>query len=190
MKTLFLAAVALLSAVSAHAAPPFVEHYVGLNLATLGEANFAINGRSVPNDNRPRALKIYGGLQFTPAWAAEIGYGDFGTWRAVDRTPGSAYRAEMSSQVVYAAARGTIPLGESFALFSKFGLALNRVDMHDSVGHSSRETYVRPMAGVGLEWKISTQVSAVVEYAHYGSRGKGGDRFTQQKAEGGLVFKF
>lgn len=190
MKTLILTTAAVLAATSAHAAPPFAEHYFGLNLATPGEANFAINGRSVPSENHPRALKIYGGLQFTPTWAAELGYGDFGTWRAATTAPGSAHRAEITSQVAYAAARGTLPLGDSFAAFSKVGLAVNRVNMHDSAGHSRSETYVRPMAGVGLEWKITTQVSATVEYAHYGARGKGNDRVTQQKAEAGLVFKF
>lgn len=190
MKTLFLALASLVAAASVHAADAAPERYFGLNLATPGEANFDIGGRSVPNDNHPRAAKLYAGLQLSPAWAAEVGYGNFGTWRAANPAPGSTFQPKISSELVYVAARGTIPLGESFALFSKFGLALNRLSLQDSTGHSARETYVRPMAGAGLEWKLTPQVSATVEYAHYGSRGSGNYRFTQQKAEAGLAFKF
>ncbi|KQU80281.1 MULTISPECIES: outer membrane beta-barrel protein [unclassified Rhizobacter] len=190
MRTPLLAAAVLAAAASAHAADPSPAHYVGINLATPGEANFDINGRSVPNDNHPRAMKLYAGLQFTPTWAAELGYGAFGSWHAADPTPGSTYQVRLSADLVYAAARAQMPLGESFALFGKFGVALNRLGVHDSSGQSDRETYVRPMVGGGLEWKLASQVSATVEYAHYGARGSGRDRFTQQKAEVGLVFKF
>lgn len=190
MKALFLVAATLVAAVSAHAADPTPEYYFGLNLTTPGEANFNINGHSVPNDNHPRPVKVYAGLQLSPRWAAELGYGAFGSWHAADPTPGSTYQIKRSSELVYAAARGTIPLGESFALFSKLGLALNRLSVDDSTGHSSRETYVRPMGGVGLEWKFTPKLSATVEYAYYGSRGSGSNRFTQQKAEMGLAFRF
>lgn len=186
MKALFLAATTLALAASAHAADP----YAGINLTTPGEATFDINGRSVGNDNHPRAVKLYAGLQFTPGWAAELGYGAFGNWHAADPAPGSTYQLKLSSKVVYAAARATQPLGDSFALFGKAGLALNRLDERDSLGQHTRDTYVRPLLGAGLEWRLTPQLSATVEYAHYGSRGTGDSRFTQQKAEAGLAFRF
>lgn len=190
MRVQFLVAATLVAATPSHAADLSPDTYVGLNLTTPGEASFDINGRRVPNDNHPRAVKLYAGLQVTPGWAAELGYGAFGSWRAADPTPTSTYQIRLSSKLVYAAARGSMPLGESFALFSKFGLALNRLDSRDSLGHSDRVTFVRPMVGGGLEWKLAPQVSAVIEYAHYGSRGSGNGRLTQQKAEVGLAFKF
>ncbi|MEO6276977.1 outer membrane beta-barrel protein [Roseateles sp.] len=190
MKALFLAAAALVLAASAHAADPAAKHYFGLNLTTPGEANFDINGRNVANDNHPRAVKLYAGLQFTPTWGAEAGYGAFGSWHAADPAPGASYQTRLGSKVVYLAGRATMPLGESFALFGKAGLALNRLSQHDSLGHAARENFVRPMAGGGLEWRLAPQVSATAEYAYYGSRRGDGDRFTQQKAEVGLAFKF
>lgn len=186
MRILFLAAAALLAATSAHAD----GMYVGINLATPGEAKFDINGRSVANDNHPHALKLYAGLQLTPLWAAEVGYGAFGHWRAADPTPGATFRTRLGSKVVYLAGRATQPLGESFALFGKLGVALNRLDQHDSLGHSARETFVRPMAGFGLEWRITPDISATAEYAHYGARRNARGRVTQQKAEVGLAYKF
>ncbi|MFG6487328.1 outer membrane beta-barrel protein [Roseateles sp. BYS78W] len=186
MKALFLATTTLLLAASAHAADP----YVGINLATPGEANFSINGRNVGNDNHPRAVKLYAGLQFTPDWAAELGYGAFGSWHATDPVPGSSAQARLASSVVYLAARGSTPLGESFALFGRLGVAVNRLKASDSLGHSDRESFVRPLFGGGLEWKLAPQLSATVEYNHYGSRSGDGGRFTQQKAEVGLAFKF
>jgi OOP family OmpA-OmpF porin len=186
LRTLSLAAAALFAAASAHAADP----YAGINLTTPGEANFDINGRKVANDNHPHPVKLYAGLQLTPNWAVELGYGAFGSWHAADPTPGSAYETRLASKVVYLAARATQPLGDSLALFGKLGLAVNRLEQHDSLGHSARETFVRPMSGGGLEWKLSPRVSATVEYAYYGSRPRDGDRFTQQKAEAGLAYKF
>ncbi|MDT9002066.1 outer membrane beta-barrel protein [Paucibacter sp. APW11] len=179
-------AAAFVFAAAAHAAEP----YVGFNLATPGEANFRINNRLVPNDNHPHAVKLYAGLQFTPTWAAEVGYGAFGTWRASDSTSGSALQAKLSSKVAYLAARATQPLSESFDLFGKAGLALNRVSRQDSQGFSARESFVRPMLGAGLAWKLTPQMSATVEYAHYGSRRTDGDKFTQQKLELGVALSF
>lgn len=190
MKASLLATAALALTATAHAADPSPEHYIGLNIATSGEANFRINDRSVPNDNHPHAVKLYAGLQFTPTWAAELGYGAFGHWHAADPTPGSNYQTRLGSKVVYLAARATMPLSESFAWFTKTGLAMNRLDQQDSLGHSARETFVRPMGAAGLEWKLGAQLSATAEYAYYGSRRSDGDRFTQQKAEVGLAFKF
>lgn len=186
MRTLSLAAAALAFAASAQAADP----YAGINLTTPGEASFNINGRSVANDNHPHAVKLYAGLQFTPTWAGELGYGAFGSWRAADPAPGSTYHLKLSSQVAYVAARATQPLGDSFALFGKVGLALNRLSERDSLGRHTRETYVRPQLGAGLAWQLTPQVSATVEYAHYGARRTGDGRFTQQKAEAGLAFRF
>lgn len=184
---LFCAATLALTA-AAHAAEP----YVGINLATPGEANFRINDRLVPNDNHPHPVKLYAGLQFTPTWAVELGYGAFGAWQATDPTAGSTYQARLSSKVAYLAGRATQPLGESFELFGKAGLALNRLDRQDSLGYSARESYVRPMLGGGLAWRLAPQVSATLEYAHYGSRrgDSDGENFTQQKVEAGLAFRF
>lgn len=186
LRVLSLAAATLAFAAAAPAATP----YAGLNLTTPGEASFNINGHDVANDNKPHAMKLYAGLQFTPIWAAELGYGAFGSYHAADPTPGSPYELKMSARVAYLAARATTSLGDSFALFGKVGLAVNRLKASDSLGHADRESFVRPMFGGGLEWKLAPQVSATVEYNRYGSRGDGGNRFTQQKAEVGLAFRF
>ena len=186
MKAVFFLAATALAILPAHAADP----YVGLNLTTPGEANFNINGHNVRNDNHPHAVKLYAGLQFTPDWAAELGYGAFGSFHATDPAPGSSAQARLSSSVVYLAARGSTPLGESFALFGRLGVAVNRLKASDSLGHSDRESIVRPMFGGGLEWKLTPELSATVEYNRYGSRSKAGSHFTQQKAEVGLAFRF
>lgn len=181
-----LCAAALALAATAHAAEP----YVGLNLTTPGEADFRINQRLVANDNHPRSVKLYTGLQFTPTWAAELGYGAFGTWQATDRTGGTTVQASLSSRVAYVAGRATQPLGDSFELFGKAGLALNRVSRHDSQGFSAHQSFVRPMLGGGLAWKMTPQLSATVEYAYYGARRSDGQQFRQQKLEAGLAFHF
>ena len=186
LRTLSLAAAALAFASAAQAA----DTYFGINLTTPGEANFNINGHDVANSNKPHAVKLYAGLQFTPTWAAELGYGAFGSYRATDPTPGSSYQVKMAASVTYAAARATTSLNDSFALFGRFGLAMNRVKASDSLGHADHETFVRPMFGGGLEWKLAPQVSATVEYNRYGSHNSDGSRFTQQKAEAGLAFRF
>lgn len=186
MRTLSLAAASLAFAACAQAAEP----YVGINLTTPGEATFNINGHSVANNNHPRAVKLYAGLQFTPTWAGELGFGAFGSWHAADPTPGSTYQVSLSSQVAYAAVRASQPLGDSVSVFAKAGLALNRLNAQDSLGQHDRESYVKPLFGAGLAWQLSPGVSAIVEYDRYGARGTGIGRFTQQKLEAGLAVRF
>lgn len=190
MRSVFLAATLLMAVPPLYAADATARTYLGFNLATPGEASFEINGRQVPNQNKPRAVKLYAGLEFTPTWAAELGYGAFGSWQAADPTPGSSDRVRLSSKLAYAAARATQPIGASVALFGKAGLAVNSLNMHDSAGHADRATFIRPMVGAGVAWTLSTQFSVTAEYARYGSRGSGSERFTQQKAEVGVAFRF
>src|SRR4051812_32209627 len=102
-------AVASIAATAAHAAEP----YAGINLTTPGETRARFGDREVGNDNHPHAVKLYAGLQFTPGWAGEIGYGAFGSWHIADPTPGSNYQLTRSSRLLYAASRATLPLGES-----------------------------------------------------------------------------
>lgn len=67
---------------------------------------------------------------------------------------------------------------------------MNRLKASDSPGHADHDAFVRPTFGGGLEYKLSPQLSATAEYNRYGSRSHEGSRFTQQKAELGLAFKF
>jgi opacity protein-like surface antigen len=167
------------------------DPYVGLSWATPGEARLSTGPSStVKNDNDPTALRLYGGLRFNPAWSVEGGYGAFGTWRFTDPTPGSRDKARISSDVFSVAGRYTVDLGETFSVFGKAGLAVNRFRYRDSLGQSARDRLVRPMWGIGVEAKLSDELSIPFEFEDFGSgRTQLGD-FHQRKLEIGLKLSF
>lgn len=161
--------------------------YVGLSRTTPGEAtaNFA-NAKNVENYNTPHSGKLYGGMALSDRYSVEIGYGLFGTWKMADPTPGSSATANLSSELLYVAGKANMPLGESFDLFGKFGLAANKYSMESSTQSPSSKSFVRPMMGFGAGYRITKQISGVLEYNYYGASGN----FRAQKVELGLKYSF
>lgn len=163
------------------------DTYIGLSRTTPGEASVTFpNAAPVKNYNNPVAVKLYGGMALNDRYGIEIGYGAFGTWKAVNPTPGSTETFNMSFKLLYVAGKASKPLGESFSLFGKFGLAANKFSTQHSSQASESNTFVRPMLGFGVDYKISEHISGVLEYNYYGKSGG----LTQQKLELGLKYKF
>ena len=167
------------------------DPYAGLSWATPGEARLSTGpSTSIRNDNNPTALRLYGGLRFAPAWSVEAGYGAFGRWHFKDPAPGSRDTARISSEVLSVAGRYTVELGDTFSVFGKAGLAVNRFRYRDSLGQSARDRLVRPMWGLGVEARLSDALSVPLEFEDFGSgRTQLGD-FHQRKLEIGLKLSF
>ncbi|MBI3346887.1 MAG: outer membrane beta-barrel protein [Burkholderiales bacterium] len=186
MNTLRLLSIACLAVVALPAAA--AEPYAGLSLATPGEATITAAGKTpLNNDNSPHAFKLYGGLKLTDEWAVEVGYGVFGSYHFSD--PGTGFHARESVSAVTGAARYSLSLGESFAVFGKLGLAVNRMRFTNSLGMSTRESFVRPLWGFGVEYRLTRQLAVPLEFEYLGHSHKQGD-FRQQKLEIGLRYQF
>ena len=167
------------------------DPYAGLSWATPGEARLSTGpSTTIKNDNHPTAVRLYGGLRFTPAWSLEAGYGAFGSWRFTDPTPGSRDTARISSDVFSVAGRYTVDLDETFSVFGKAGLAVNRFRYRDSLGQSVRDRLVRPMWGLGVEARLSDSLSMPLEFESFGSGRTQLGEFHQRKLEIGLKLSF
>jgi len=78
---------------------------------------------TVTIDDGDSGFKLYGGFQFNKFLGAEVGYVDFGSFPA---TAGSS--GNLSATAYTLAAVGTLPLGESFALYGKAGVWMWKQD--------------------------------------------------------------
>lgn len=177
----------LASALFSGAASAGDNTYIGLNVTTGGEAYASFAGaKHVENYNKPRSFKLYGGMAISDRYSLELGYGAFGTWKIADPTPGSSAAVDISSTVLYAAGRANMPLGESFNVFGKIGIAANRFSAESNFGASGVNSFVRPMFGFGVDYRITDRLAGVIEYHRYGKSGNS----TQQKMELGLKYSF
>ena len=163
------------------------DTYVGLSRTTPGEyyTDFAV-AKGVENYNNPHALKLYGGMTLNDRYSVEVGYGLFGTYKLADPTPGSVATLNVSAKMAYVAGKASMPLGESFGLFGKFGLAVNRISETRNSQPAIKTSFVRPMLGFGFDYKITKHIAGVLEYNYYGSA----SGFQQQKVELGLKYAF
>jgi OOP family OmpA-OmpF porin len=161
--------------------------YVGLSRATPGEyyADFD-NAKHVQSYTHPHAMKLYGGMALSERYSVELGYGFFGTWKIADPTPASSATFNTSSKLLYVAGKATMPVSESFDLFGKFGLAANKFSTERNAQPSTSKSFVRPMLGFGMDYRITMHISGVLEYNYYGAS----DNSTQQKVELGLKYSF
>lgn len=167
------------------------DQYFGVSLATPGEARLQVGPKaSVNSDNQPLALKLYAGMKLSTDWSAEIGYGAFGSWHFKDPSPGSKDQAKLASQAFTLAAKYSWAIGDSWSLFGKLGVAINRLQYSDSLGQKEQDSFTRPMWGLGAELKLSDKLSVPLEFEYLGSaQTKLGD-FKQQKLELGLRYRF
>lgn len=181
-----LAALLTLLAGQARAADP----YFGLSLATPGEARLQAGPRQVDNDNHPLALKLYAGLQLSPSWSAEVGYGDFGSWHFSEPTSGSRDKSRIGTRALTAAARYRWEINNSLALFGKLGLAHNRLRYSDTLGQHASERFNRPLWGLGAEWTLTERLSVPLEFEYLGAAQTALGKFRQEKLEIGLRYRF
>lgn len=163
------------------------EGYIGLSRTTPGEAYVTFgSAKDVQNYNNPLAMKLYGGVNLSERYAVELGYGFFGDYKVADPAPGSTRVSQTSTKLIYVAAKATIPVGDSFSLFAKAGLAANKFTTKTSGYSPWSGSFVRPMYGAGMDYKVTEHVAAVLEFNYYGARGG----FTQRKLELGLKAAF
>jgi OOP family OmpA-OmpF porin len=104
---------AILAAAGAQAAEDGKGGYVGIG---AGEAKLEIDEFIDENDT---AYKIFGGWSFNRYIAAEVGYFDAGN----PSTTEVAVRRQVEADGFYAAAIGSLPIGDRFSLFARLGWA-------------------------------------------------------------------
>lgn len=123
-------------------------------------------------------------------WAAELGYGAFGSFHFIDPSPGSKDKGKVSVQALTLAARHSWELNNSFTFFGKLGLAYNRFSYSDSLGQTEHASFAKPMWGFGVELKLGSGWSVPLEFEYMGKSNTKFGRIQQEKLEIGLRRSF
>lgn len=132
--------------------------------ASIGTSRYSDPGST---DNET-ALSLAYGAKLDPTWGYEVGYVHLGKLGA-----GSTVWPGLRSQVVYGAGVAHLPLNSATRVYSKVGLAIVNTKFDVGLGPlatgSESRTNTNLMAGVGLDYQISPQVTANVEYQYFGT---------------------
>ncbi|MFM7227697.1 MAG: outer membrane beta-barrel protein [Betaproteobacteria bacterium] len=119
---------------------------------------------------RERALTVAYGAPLDSTWGYEVGYIHFGDINIGGPGP---LAIGLRSQAFYAAGVANVSLNTATRAYTKVGLALVNSKASLAVG----QQYEGPMpgnttnlmAGVGLDYKLSPQIAANIEYQYFGA---------------------
>lgn len=169
------------------------DYYAGVSIANPGSAKLNIGANpTLENNNNPLPVKLYGGYNINSTFAVEAGYGAFGSYKFSDiYTPGQGPKVD--SNVFYVAGKATKALDDKFDVYGKLGVARTHMGTSNLAGVADTNTnHVGLTAGIGADYKLTNNLSAVVEYNYYGkvSAMNGNLNLTQQKLEAGLKYSF
>ncbi|WP_342120190.1 outer membrane protein [Pseudoduganella sp. OTU4001] len=148
---------ALCAAASANAQ----DYFAGAAIIAPGNTNLNTASGRIESSNDPLRFKLYGGMNFSDSLALEAGYAHFGK----DRFAGNI---GISSDTLYAAARGTWRLNDSFELFGRAGISAQRYRMDNLAGAPDSKSGFSPLLGVGMGYKLTDKVTLTLEAEHFG----------------------
>jgi OOP family OmpA-OmpF porin len=180
MKTTALAAIIGAGMLTASSAA-WSQLYIG---AAIGQSKIKNTCEGAPSaitcDDKDRALKLFGGYQFTPSLAVELGISSLGTAKATGSGSfGVTETAELSA--VELTAVGSWPLGNRFAIQGRLGVYHGEMEAGDATvpavfpppprrgwrsASSTDLTY-----GIGASFGVSDNALLRVEWQRYNQLG-------------------
>ncbi len=159
-----LGVIASLSALPAAAQVNGQAFYGGV---TIGQSTFKESctgfAPGVSCDENDTALRVLGGYQFTPNFAAEIGYHDFGQTEA---SAGGA-RATIKANAWEPLGVGRLPVAPQLGLYGKLGAYAGEAKLDSNFGASATDTNTGLTFGGGLQWDVQRQLGLRVEWQRY-----------------------
>ena len=142
--------------------PSMTSAYVGAN---LGQSKFHVdcNGLGVTDcDSKDTSFKLYGGYQFHPNFAAELGYSDLG--KAKLSVPGF-FSTDMKASAWELSALGLFPVMPQLQLFGRLGFYRGEIKFSGDLGGSKTSTGLT--WGLGGEWDFTRNIGARVEWQRF-----------------------
>jgi OOP family OmpA-OmpF porin len=135
------------------------------------------------------------GYDFSPNFALEAGYIDFGKARYSASYGGGTANGTLKAGGLDIAALGILPLTDSISLFGKAGLVAAKVKSSLSsslVSSSDSSNEVRPLLGIGAGFKLSESLQLRTEYEHVSGLGKSGTtgKMNDNLVSLGLAYRF
>lgn len=167
--TLTIVAAPLAGPQAALAADSNAGFYGGIG---AGRSYTDINAGSISGakDEKDTAWKFFGGYQFNRYLGVEGGYVDLGKASVSGTSGGIPAAATLDSKVWQAAAVGSLPLGQQFALTGKLGVARADTDVGGNIGampigttdHNTAPTY-----GLGMRYDINSKIGVRAEWERF-----------------------
>lgn len=146
--------------------------------AAIGQASYSGTCHGAPSgttcDEKDTASRLFGGYQFTPRFAMELGYHDLGT--AVAHGAGPANLTERADITAFDFTfAGMMPVGNRFSLLARLGFY--RGDVQASGGSTARGWESRTTTDItyalGGRYVITEHAEFRLEYQHFGHLGTG-----------------
>lgn len=134
--------------------------YVGIGAGIFGTELEDSAAPSVDDSLRGGVLKLFAGYQFNRFVGVEGGYARTGNFDETRTVNGASVRQSAKSNAFYAAATGRLPIGDSFALTGKVGVARGRVYGSDSVSgpDSLYGNDYSTLVGIGGQYRIGEKI--------------------------------
>lgn len=188
-KQLLILALSALASVSVPALAADADSsgfYLG---ASVGGSNFKAEcSDGVSCSNPGTSFKLLAGYQFSPNWAVEGSYVDFGK---IGHTFGNGHSSSKLHSFTLAGV-GFLPLSDQAKLFGKLGAHHSEAKIEDNYyGTSSSETRSKSgaMLGVGFQYDFTKNFSGRVEY-EWLNLGGGSSGSNLKLYTAGVVYKF
>lgn len=177
MNKLFCSAMLLSATLAAPAVHAEDTFYVGAGVSKHG--TLYLDGEV--NNNRPKPYSVYVGSVLTDHVAIEAGYAAFGKYKF-------SGPASIDISALYVAVKGSIKLGESWSLYGKAGISRFTLDVS---GNSFKDMHkVRPLLGVGFDYRITKNIALGLEYNDYRSFSTGPGRITTRQVQATVKYIF
>ncbi|MEJ7808662.1 MAG: outer membrane beta-barrel protein [Telluria sp.] len=177
MNKLFCGAMLLAATLAAPAVHADDTFYVGAGISKHGR--LYLNGQI--QNNHPNPYSVFAGYGLTDKFAIEAGYAAFGNYKF-------SGPASIDISALYVAAKGSIKLGENWSLYGKAGVA--RLTLDVSGDPSSDVHKVRPLLGVGFDYRITKDIALGLEYNDYRSFSTGPGRITTRQVQATVKYNF
>jgi OOP family OmpA-OmpF porin len=152
------------------ALPAAAQFYIGAGVGESKAKDFCNGGSFDSCDDKDTAWKVYGGYAFTPYFAAELGYSNFGKYKATlgpltDEAKVSAWEISVL---------GAWPIVDRFSIFGRLGIygatVKESTNFAGDFEHDNNDwTY-----GLGLQFNITRNLAVRGEWQRYNKVG-GGD---------------
>lgn len=187
-----LLALPLFAALSAPAsAQEHSRFYAGIATGQSKSTLENPDGKRFSSQNHPLRVKLYGGVGLTDHLALEAGYAGVASRYRFDKEMfGTVQDPRLASRSLYAALKGSLPVGDSLSLHAKLGVAHSRFEMSNAGALDRTVSGTKPMFGVGAAYKLTETVAATLEFEHYGKVREKNLELNQRQLQLGLKFGF
>lgn len=170
MKKLIVALLATTAAVSAVQAQEFNPRaYLGASVvANKYEAR--LPGASTAEiDTTKASAKLFGGYEFTPNWAVEVGHTDFRSADIYYSLGPVNSSGVVDGRSTYLAAKFSSPLTEKVVGYAKLGVSHDVNELSNmNAALNRRDSDNNAYGALGVQYNINQDVAVIAEYERFG----------------------